>query len=90
MPAASHDMMAQLLQMGSMANNSATAAGSAAAAGNAAASLPQALAAAAAALPAGIDYNAAFDAFTQVLGRVDPVAFTKHFTAAMQQSRQHH
>jgi hypothetical protein len=24
-----------------------------------------------------------------VLGRVDPVAFTKHFTAAMQQSRQH-
>lgn len=87
-PAVSHDMMSQLLHMGGMVNNSAAAAAMPAAAVSL--PLPQALAAAAAALPPGIDYNAAFDAFTKVLGRVDPVAFTQHFSAAMQQQRQHH
>lgn len=87
-PAVSHDMMSQLLHMGGMVNNSAAAAAMPAAAVSM--PLPQALAAAAAALPPGIDYNAAFDAFTKVLGRVDPVAFTQHFSAAMQQQRQHH
>lgn len=81
--------MAQLLQMGSMANNSSSAA---------AAALPfdQAMAAAAAAMPPGVQFEAAFAAFNKILargsdpvmGQVDPVAFTQHLAAALQQQQQ--
>jgi hypothetical protein len=83
-------MMHQILHMGSavgsaIANNSATAPAGAAARmppslpGPLAAALPQA---------SGFDYGAAFEAFSKVLGRVDPVAFTHHISAAMQQQFQ--
>lgn len=77
------ELMSQLLQTGSAFGGPASNAAAAAAVSTAAP-------AAAVALPAGVDYGAAFEAFTKVLGRVDPVAFAQHFAAAMQQQQQRH
>jgi len=73
------ELMSQLLQTGSAFGGPAV---------NSAAPVSAAAPATAVALPPGVDYGAAFEAFTKVLGRVDPVAFAQHFAAAMQQQQQ--